>query len=79
MALTGLQPDHLATYAAASGTAAVLNGFCSDQLAVEYQGEELFYQWNSSTGEMLITAAPAYVFTGSYYYEEGHPSPEEQE
>jgi len=70
MALTGRRPGYIVSYAAACGTAAVLNGFCSDNLAVQYLGEGLFYQWDASSGEIMVTASPSYVFTGSYYYEE---------
>jgi diaminopimelate epimerase len=76
MALPGRFPGHLSSYAAACGTAALLNGFCKDQIVIQYGGEQLFYRWSTASGELLITAAPAYVCTGTYYQEDDEASPE---
>jgi diaminopimelate epimerase len=79
MTLPGRRPGHLASCAAACGTAALFNGFSKDQLALQYLEEELFYQWRSSEDNVLITASPNYVFTGEYYFEEGQMYPAEEE
>ena len=55
---------------AAAAAAGILNGFCDNDLVVDFKGHTLFVQWMQRTNQILVTATPRYVYSGSYYLEE---------
>ncbi|MFP4491453.1 MAG: hypothetical protein ACLFNZ_08250 [Spirochaetaceae bacterium] len=56
--------------AAAAATAAVLGGFCDQDVVILYRGGKFLYEWNQRTNRVFITGTPLYVFSGSYELDE---------
>ena len=60
---------------AAAAAAGILNGFCDNDVVVNYKGHTLFVQWVQQTNRLLVTASPRYVYSGSFHLAD----PEERE
>jgi len=56
--------------AAAAVVAAVVNGFTDREVFVHLKGGDIFLQWEESDNHLWVTGPAAYVFTGTYDYEE---------
>ncbi len=63
-----LNSDNALTISAGAA-AAVLNGY-EDSLLVNFYNTKAFAEWDQNRNETYITAAPDYVYTGQYYYDE---------
>ncbi|MDA3940036.1 MAG: hypothetical protein PF693_12150 [Spirochaetia bacterium] len=55
---------------AIAGVASVLNGLCDRELTIFYKSDTLFFQWDKDNNQIYITGQPAYVFSGSYYFDQ---------
>ena len=64
------QVQDSASTVAAAAAASILNGFCDNDLVVDFKGHTLFVQWVQRTNQLLVTATPRYVYSGSFYMEE---------
>ena len=61
------KPVDFSSIAGMAAVAAVLNGFADREPLVHLNRQELFIQWNGHSNQVLLTAKPEYVFSGSYY------------
>ena len=66
--------ESLSCVACASATvvAAAINGFSDREVMVHLKGGDLFIQWNEKNNHIFVTSSAFYVFSGSYYFEEGN-------
>jgi len=55
---------------AIAGVSSVINGLCDRELTIFYRSDTLFFQWDKDNNQIYITGQPAYVFSGSFYYEQ---------
>ncbi len=55
----------------AGAIASVLNGY-ENSLLVNFYNTKAFAEWDQIKNEAFITAAPEYVYTGQYFYDEGN-------
>jgi len=56
--------------ACAGLVAAALNGFADREATLHTKGGDLFIEWNEKTNHLYMTGPAAYVFSGTYYFEE---------
>ncbi len=59
------------TGACASVVASVVNGLADRQVLVHLEVGNLFIHWSDEDNCLYVTGPADYVFTGTYYYEEG--------
>ena len=52
--------------------ASVLNGFTDREVLVHLEGGNLLIQWSGEDNRLYATGPADYVFTGTYYFEEGN-------
>ena len=57
--------------AGAAVVASVLNGFTDRDVQVHLSGGNLLIQWSEEDNRLYCSGPADYVFTGTYYYEEG--------
>lgn len=55
---------------AAGGVAGVMNGLSERELVIQFRNETVFFQWLESDNRVYITAAPRYVYSGDYDFNE---------
>ncbi len=55
---------------AVAGVASVINGVCDRELTINYRADTLFFQWDRDDNLVYITGRPAYVFSGTYYFDD---------
>ncbi len=55
----------------AAVVASVLNGFTDREVLVHLEGGNLLIQWSGEDNRLYATGPADYVFTGTYYFEEG--------
>jgi diaminopimelate epimerase len=60
-----------AVCASAAVVAAALNGFSDREVTVHSKGGDLFIEWSEKDNHIFVTGSALYVFSGSYYFEEG--------
>jgi len=60
------------TCASAAVIAAAINGFSDRDVMVHLKGGDLFIEWNEKDNHIFVTGSALYVFSGSYYFEEGN-------
>ena len=53
----------------AAAVASVLNGY-ENSLLVNFLNTKAFAEWDQTNNEAFITAAPEYIYTGQYYYDD---------
>lgn len=58
--------------AAAAMVAAAINGFSDREVMVHLKGGDLFIEWSEKDNHVFVTGSAVYVFSGSYYFEEGN-------
>jgi diaminopimelate epimerase len=58
------------TGAASAVVASVVNGFTDREVFVHCAGGDLYVQWGERDNRLHLTGLAAYVFTGTYYFEE---------
>lgn len=63
-------PKDYISAASLGATASIVNGFCDNEIIIHNKQEHCYFQWNQESNNILVTAAPKYVFSGSYYFEE---------
>jgi diaminopimelate epimerase len=56
--------------AAAAVVAAAVSGFSDREVFVHLAGGDLFIQWKERDNRLYVTGPAAYVFTGTYEFEE---------
>ncbi len=56
--------------AAAAVVASVVNGFTDREVFVHLAGGDVFIQWDERDNRLYLTGPAAYVFTGTFYFEE---------
>jgi diaminopimelate epimerase len=66
----GVEDRASCTGAAAAVVAAVVNGFTDREVFVHMGGGDVFIQWEEGDNRLYLTGPAAYVFTGTFYYEE---------
>ncbi len=55
---------------AAGGVAGVMNGLTERELVIQFRRETLFFQWLETDNTVYVTAAPRYVYSGNYEFDE---------
>ena len=53
----------------AAAVASVLNGY-ENSLLVNFHNTKSFAEWDQNKNESFVTAAPEYIYTGQYYYDD---------
>ena len=56
--------------AAAAVVASVVNGFTDRDVFVHLAGGDVFVQWDEKNNRLSLTGPTAYVFRGTFYFEE---------
>lgn len=62
----------MAFAAAVSGTAAVVNKYCDNDIIVNGKNGKFVFQWHGGDSPVYITGKPEYIFRGTYYYDESN-------
>ena len=58
--------------ATAAVVAAALNGFSDREVMTHLKGGDLFIEWREQDNHVFVSGSAVYVFSGSYYFEEGN-------
>ena len=67
---SGTEGFYISGTCAAAGVAAVMNGLTERELVLQFRSENVFFQWLPVDNNVYVTAAPRYVYSGDYDFDE---------